>query len=150
MNKLISVIFFAIFFCSQTVMADGVNNVESSLSVEDTANKLEKILVSKGMTIFNRINHGEAAEKVGIELRDTQLIIFGNPKIGSLLMKCQQAIAIDLPQKALVWKDEANKVWISYNDPSFLQTRHSVAGCDKVFGKISGALANISKAAATQ
>jgi uncharacterized protein (DUF302 family) len=102
------------------------------------------------MTIFNRIKHSEGASKVGIELRDTELIIFGNPKVGSPFMKCQQSVAIDLPQKALIWKDDKAKVWISYNDPSYLEKRHNVIGCEEVISKIGKALAGIAKSASTK
>ena len=102
------------------------------------------------MTIFNRIKHSEGAGKVGIKLRDTELIIFGNPKVGSPLMKCQQSVAIDLPQKALIWEDEKHNVWISYNDPQYLVKRHNVSGCEEIVDKISKALAGITKAAASK
>jgi uncharacterized protein (DUF302 family) len=111
---------------------------------------MEIILKEKGMTIFNRIKHSEGASKVGIELRDTELIIFGNPKVGSPFMKCQQSVAIDLPQKALIWKDDKAKVWISYNDPSYLEKRHNVIGCEEVISKIGKALAGIAKSASTK
>lgn len=88
---------------------DGMINVPSSYNVAKTADRLESILMKKGMTIFNRIKHSESAGKVGIDLRETELIIFGNPKVGSPLMKCQQSVAIDLPQKALIWKDDEAK-----------------------------------------
>jgi uncharacterized protein (DUF302 family) len=80
--------------------ADGVINVPSTFNVEETANRIESILNEKGMTIFKRIKHSEGASKVGISLRATELIIFGNPKVGSPLMKCQQSVAIDLPAKS--------------------------------------------------
>ncbi|GAD03130.1 hypothetical protein AALB_3210 [Agarivorans albus MKT 106] len=140
-----------IMYCSVFVAnaaSDGVISVASQHDVNQTAERMLSILEQKGMTVFNQVKHSDGAEKVGIELRDTQLIIFGNPKVGSPLMKCQQLIALDLPQKALIWQDEAGKVWISYNDPQYLVKRHQVAGCDPVFGKVSGALAAISKAAA--
>ena len=115
--------------------------------VKETADRLEGILATKGMTIFTRINHSEAAKNVGIELRETELIIFGNPKAGSPLMQCQQSVAIDLPQKALVSKDHQGAVWISYNDPRYLQNRHNILGCSEIINKISNALAGITKAA---
>jgi uncharacterized protein (DUF302 family) len=130
-----------------SIAANGIVDVESKFSVKETADRMEGILRNKGMTIFTRINHGEGANKVGIELRETELIIFGNPKVGSPLMQCRQSVAIDLPQKALIWLDDKGKVWISYNDPRYLQSRHDIPGCDKVIAKISAALAGITKAA---
>ena len=117
--------------------------------MEETANRLESILNEKGMTVFKIISHSEGASSVGIELRETELFIFGNPKVGSPLMKCQQSVAIDLPQKALIWKDENSRVWISYNDPEYLKERHNITGCEEILSKIGKALSGITKAAAT-
>lgn len=130
--------------------ADGVVNVLSNFNVEETADRMESILKEKGMTIFNRIKHSEGAGKVNIELRDTELIIFGNPKVGSPLMKCQQSVGIDLPQKALIWKDDKGKIWISYNNPRYLEKRHTIMDCEEVIMKIEKALAGIAKSAATK
>ena len=127
--------------------ADGLVNVQSSFDVKETADRMESILKEKGMTIFNRIYHSEAADKVGVELRDTELIIFGNPKVGSPLMKCQQMVAVDLPQKALIWEDDNGKVWISYNDPRYLEKRHNIVGCEEVISKIEKALSSIAESA---
>jgi uncharacterized protein (DUF302 family) len=128
--------------------AEGLINVQSDFSVEETTDRLENILKEKGMTIFNQINHSDAAQKVGVDLRKTQLIIFGNPKVGSPLMQCQQNVAIDLPQKAIIWEDDKSKVWISYNDPRYLGKRHNIIGCDEVITKVEKALSGITKAAA--
>ena len=130
--------------------ADGVTSVESSHTVVETANRLEGILKEKGMKIFNRIKHSEGANSVGVQLNPTELIIFGNPKVGAPLMKCQQTVAIDLPQKALIWQDDGGRVWITYNEPGYLQSRHGISGCDEVLSKIEKALAGISNAAAAK
>ncbi len=130
--------------------AEGMIDVESSFGVEETGDRLDNILKEKGMTIFNRVKHSDAAKNVGVELRETELIIFGNPKVGSPLMKCQQSVAIDLPQKALIWKDNEGKVWISYNNPRYLEKRHNISNCEEVISKIEKALAGISKAASTK
>ena len=137
-----------VFLMPMPVMAaEGVINVESDSNVKETADRLERILKAKGMTVFNRIKHSEAAANVGIEILETELIIFGNPKVGSPLMKCQQTVAIDLPQKALIWVDDKSKVWISYNDPKYLEKRHNISGCEEVIAKIGKALSGITKAA---
>lgn len=128
--------------------ADGVINVKSQHSVEQTANKLEKVLLSKGMKIFQRVKHSEGAKSVGININPTELIIFGNPKAGSPLMKCAPSVAIDLPQKAVIWKDANQKVWISYNDPAYLKQRHNIQGCEKVLTKVSGILSKLTGTAA--
>lgn len=142
--------FGVIFTLAISSMASGIVNVASDFSVEETSERLETILKKKGMKIFNNINHSEGAKDVGIELRDTKLIIFGNPKVGSPLMKCQQTVALDLPQKALIWKDDMKKVWISYNDPKYLVQRHNLKGCEIVLGKVEKALAGITNAAASK
>jgi len=97
---------------------DGMISIKSSHSVVVTTNRLVKVLKKKGMTVFNRVDHAAAASKVGKTLRPTELAIFGNPKVGTLLMQCGQSMGIDLPLKALIWKDEGNQVWFSYNDQS--------------------------------
>ena len=150
MKKIIFAALSLVFIAIPVLAADGVINVPSEFNVEETANRLENILNEKGMTIFRRIKHSEAADKVGIRLRETELIIFGNPKIGSPLMKCQQIVAIDLPQKALVWEDAESNVWLSYNDPGYLKKRHNVSGCEEVLLKIEKALASTAKSASTK
>jgi uncharacterized protein (DUF302 family) len=137
---------------SATVVAEpakisGFISVQSAHSVKDTADKLEAVLNSKGMTVFNRINHQQGAEKAGLALRETEVVLFGNPNVGTPLMQCAQSVAIDLPQKALVWKDEAGTVWLSYNDPAYLASRHNIQGCEETLAKVSGALAKFAKVA---
>lgn len=150
MKKLILTALLIVSIAIPVGAADGVINVQSTFTVKETASRMESILKEKGMTVFNRIKHSEGASKVGIELRDTELLIFGNPKVGSPLMKCQQSVAIDLPQKALIWKDDKANVWISYNNPGYLIKRHTIAGCEGVIAKIEKALAGIAKSASTK
>ena len=150
MKKAILTALGILFIAVPAAASDGMINVQSTFNVQDTADRMEIILQEKGMKIFNRIKHSEAAAKVGIDLRNTELILFGNPKAGSPLMKCQQSIAIDLPQKALIWEDDKAKVWISYNDPLYLQRRHNITGCKEVLSKIEKALSGIAKSAAIQ
>lgn len=147
MKKIIFGLFIILFITFSANAADGMINVKSQFDVKTTADRLEKILSEKGMTIFNRIKHSESAAKIGIQLGETEMLIFGNPKAGSPLMKCQQSIALDLPQKALVWKDNNNEVWVSYNDIEYLKNRHNVQGCGKVMVKVGKILANITKSA---
>lgn len=147
MKKLILITLLISLIALPAAAADGVVNVQSTFSVKETADRMERILKEKGMTLFNRIKHSESAGKVGIKLRDTELILFGNPKVGSPLMKCQQSVAIDLPQKALIWKDHKAMVWITYNDPGYLIKRHHITGCEEVILKLEKALAGIAKSA---
>ncbi len=130
-----------------TAHSDGMIRVESNSSVSVTIDKLEHALRKKGMTIFKRIDHTAGGEKVGINIRPTELLIFGNPKIGTKLMQCTQTAAIDLPQKALAYKDESGQVWLLYNDPNYMAARHHVKGCEGVIKKFSDALANFTKIA---
>ena len=150
MKKIILIALTIFFIAVPAAASDGLVNVPSTFNVEETADRMESVLHEKGMTIFKRIKHSEAAANVGIELRKTELIIFGNPKVGSPLMKCQQSVAIDLPQKALIWEDDNAKVWISYNDPRYLEKRHNIAGCEEVISKIEKALAGIAKSASVE
>ena len=146
-------IFTLLVFMSSSFVVqagEGIIDVPSQFTVDETADRLENILIDKGMLIFKRINHSESAEKVAIKLRNTQLIIFGNPKVGSMLMLCQQSIAIDLPLKALIWEDDKGKAWISYNDIKYLEQRHKVTGCDATISKMTKALAKITLQAASQ
>jgi uncharacterized protein (DUF302 family) len=128
---------------------NGMVNVKSTHSVADTADKLEKILKDKGMNVFARIDHSAGAKKVGKELRPTELVIFGNPKVGTPLMQCAQTTAIDLPQKMLIWQDKAGATWLTYNKPAYLVKRHKISSaCKEVIAKVTGALNNFANAAA--
>ncbi|MEE4244799.1 MAG: DUF302 domain-containing protein [Kangiellaceae bacterium] len=125
------------------ISIDGLIAMKSDFSVVETADRLEKVLTANKLTVFNRIKHSDAANKVGVALRPTELVIFGNPKVGSPLMACQQSVAIDLPQKSLIWQDENGQVWIGYNDPMYLKSRHDIEACEPSLAKISKALAAV-------
>ena len=84
------------------------------------------------MTVFTRVDHAAGAKKVDMSLEPTELVIFGNPKMGTALMKCGHSVAIDLPLKALIWEDGDGQTWLGYNDPAYLATRHKLEVCDKV------------------
>jgi len=140
MRKFFLTLILSTLFTSPAFATEGMISIKSAHSVAVTADRLEKILVSKGMTVFKRIDHAAGAQKVGKTLRPTELVIFGNPKVGTPLMLCSQSVAIDLPQKALIWQDEAGQVWFSYNDPAYLALRHNIQGCDEVLKKVAGAL----------
>ncbi|MDH5766653.1 MAG: DUF302 domain-containing protein [Gammaproteobacteria bacterium] len=125
----------------------GIIHIRSAYTVTNTISKLEETLKSKGMTIFKRVDHTAGAEKAGLTLRPTELLIFGNPKIGTPLMLCSQTAALDLPQKALAYKDEDGQVWLAYNDPAYMAKRHGISGCEKPLQKVSNALAKFAKIA---
>lgn len=113
----------------------------------ETTNRLESIIQEKGLTLFTSIDHAANANKIGEELKPTKLIIFGNPKVGTPLMKCSRIVAIDLPQKILVFSDEQQQTKIAYNQPDYLNERHSLAGCEQVLEKVSGVLKGITEQA---
>lgn len=140
MRKFFLVLILSSLFTTSAFATEGMISIKSAHTVAVTADRLEKILASKGMTVFKRIDHAAGAQKVGKTLRPTELVIFGNPKVGTPLMLCSQSVAIDLPQKALIWQDEAGQVWFSYNDPAYLALRHNIQGCDEVLKKVAGAL----------
>ena len=104
----------------------GIISKPSKYSVAETLDRLESVLKSKGITVFARIDHSGEAERVGLTMRPTQLLIFGNPKTGTALMASAPSIAIDLPLKALAWQDENGEVWLSYNSPAYMKQRHDL------------------------
>ena len=126
---------------------DGLITMKSPHSVGETLDRFEKAVASKGMTVFARVDHAKGAASVELELRPTELLIFGNPKIGTLLMQSNQTAAIDLPMKLLAWEDESGQVWIAYNDPAYLVKRHAITDRDPVVAKMRKALGNFSAAA---
>jgi uncharacterized protein (DUF302 family) len=105
---------------------NGIVTIPSHQSVDGTVEKLQQILQAKGIKLFALADHSGEAEKVGMQMHPTKLLIFGNPKAGTPLMIASPSIAIDLPLKILVWEDGYGKVWMSYNDPAYLQTRHGL------------------------
>jgi len=104
----------------------GIIDRPSNRSVEQTVDRLKNILQSKGVTLFALVDHSGEAEKAGMKMRPTKLLIFGSPKAGTPLMLAAPSIAIDLPLKILVWEDGQGKVWISYNSPEYLRERHGL------------------------
>lgn len=112
--------------------AEGMTAFKSPYSAKETLDRLTNLAEQKGMKIFARIDHAEGAKKVGKTLRPTELLIFGNPQGGTPFMECAQTVAIDLPMKALAWKDDSNQVWLGYNDPGYIARRHDAARCGVV------------------
>jgi uncharacterized protein (DUF302 family) len=122
----------------------GIVDVASHYSVPETLARLQSILKEKGMMIFALVDHSGEAEKAGLKMRPTQLLIFGSPKGGTPLMVAAPSLAIDLPLKALAWHDEQGKVWLSYNSPEYLQQRHGFAA--ELIKNIAGISALVQKA----
>jgi len=150
MKKLSFAIMFILLLTTSIFSEDGIITKKSAFSVAETADRLEKVLNEGGMTVFTRINHSDGALKVKKELRPTIVIIFGNPKIGTPLMQSNQKIGLDLPQKALIWEDEKGLVWLSYNDPKYLEKRHGLEKQSKIFIKIENALKKFTDKATTK
>ena len=122
---------------------NGLINMASKHSVEETMQRFENLLGEHGVTIFARVDHSGEAAKVGLVMRPTKLLIFGSPKGGTPLMQAAPSVAIDLPLKALFWEDAYGKVWLTCNDPQYLQERHNfpaellpnIAGVSAMFAK---------------
>jgi uncharacterized protein (DUF302 family) len=130
------------------MVADGLTKVRSSHGPADTMSRLEAEVRAKGMTVFARIDHAAGAAAVGLSLRPTELLIFGNARGGTPLMQADQTIGIDLPLKALVWQDASGSTWLSYNDPGWLAKRHKLDhATDAVVGGLAAALGALASAA---
>jgi uncharacterized protein (DUF302 family) len=106
---------------------NGIINIPSNHSVDETVRKLKGILHAKGVTLFALIDHSGEAQKVAMKMRPTKLLIFGNPKAGTPVMLAAPSSAIDLPLKILTWEDPQGKVWLTYNNPVYLQERHNLS-----------------------
>ena len=129
--------------------ADGLIKVQSSHGPAETMDRLVAGIQAKGLTVFARIDHASGAKEVGLSLRPTELLIFGNAKGGTPLMQSNQEIGIDLPLKALVWQDATGTCWISYNDPAWLAKRHGLGAEAEPPVKAMAALLNaVTRAAA--
>lgn len=110
-----------------TTMSDkGIIEIAAQHSVDETVEKLKNMLAAKGVALFALVDHSGEAEKIGMTMRPTKLLIFGSPKAGTPLMLAAPSIAIDLPLKILVWEDGQGKTWISYNAPEYLRERHNL------------------------
>jgi uncharacterized protein (DUF302 family) len=132
----------------QAMAADGLVTVRSSYSPKETMKRLETEVKAKGLTVFARIDHTAGAAEVGLSLRPTELLIFGNAKGGTPLMQSVQTIGIDLPLKILIWQDETGGTWLSYNDPSWLAKRHGADhNVEATVTALTSALQALAKAA---
>ncbi len=125
---------------------DGRINLKSAYSVEETGDRLENILDERGLQIFNRIDHAAGAASVDLALRPTELILFGNPQVGTPLMQCDPTVGLALPQKMLIWEDEIGQVWLTYNRPEVLSSQYNLSQCEQAMESletVSGALRQI-------
>ncbi len=125
---------------------NGLIHIRSPYSVQETLKRLESTLQAKSLTVFARIDHSGEAQKIGLQMRPTQLVIFGSPKAGTPLMVASPTLAIDLPLKALAWEDADGQVWLSYNSPDYLKRRHEIP--DELVKNIAGVGAVLEQAVA--
>ena len=126
--------------------ADGLVALKSPYPAKETMSRFEDNAKQRGLTIFARIDHAAGATRIGKTLRPTEVLIFGNPQGGTPLMECAQTMGIDLPLKALVWEDAQGQVWLGYNDPAWLASRHGATQCPAAQA-VGKALAGLSEAA---
>jgi uncharacterized protein (DUF302 family) len=127
---------------------EGLTSIASNFGPKETMNRLVAEINATGMTVFARIDHAAGAAGVGLTLRPTELIIFGNARGGTPLMQTAQTIGIDLPLKALVWEDAVGNTWISYNEPKWIVQRHNVANAQPIVTKMADLLSAIATASA--
>jgi len=146
--KGILIIISLIALLPSTLMAEnGMVSKKSQYSVKVTLDRLEKVLQEKGITIVTRWSHDAGAKKAGVTLRPTELLLFGNPKLGSHFFTSKQSAGLDLPMKALAWKDESGQVWLTYNDPAYVVNRHGIRDREQIKNKMTVALNNLTNIA---
>lgn len=126
---------------------DGLISKKSHHSVKETLDRLEAALKTKGIGVALRWSHDEKGKSAGIPLRPTELLMFGNPKLGTHMFTSNQTAGIDLPLKALAWEDEKGQVWLTYNDPAYIARRHNINDRADILKKMAGALDNLSNVA---
>ena len=128
--------------------ADGLITLRSSNGPEETMNRFEAAVRAQGLTVFAQVDHAAGAAAVGLPLRPTEVLLFGNARGGTPLMEAIQTIGIDLPLKVLVWQGAAGDTWLSYNDPAWLARRHGVGQeCDATVAAMTGLLQALATAA---
>jgi uncharacterized protein (DUF302 family) len=127
---------------------DGLISTPSHFGVGETVDRLESAVRAKGLTVFVRIDHAAGARAVGLALRPTELLVFGNARGGTPLMQRAPTIGIDLPLKALAWEDENEQVWLSYQEPGWLAARHHVGvAAEEATAKLAAVLADVARTA---
>lgn len=155
MKKILFVVYALCSLTPGTAFGDAIpqNGMvvsKSANSVGATLDRLEAIVKDKGFTVFARIDHAAGALETGQSLRPTQLLIFGNPKVGTALMSSRQSAGLDLPIRVAAWQDADGQVWIGYDAPAHLAERHGIEDRDEVVKTMTGALANLTSAAAAK
>jgi uncharacterized protein (DUF302 family) len=147
MNKLLIVVVLVIL--AVPVWADtGVVTVSSSVGFSDTLERFKAVLKEKGVKVVFELDHQANGKRVEESLNKTHLLLFGNPKLGTPLMRSVRSIGIDLPMKVLIWEDDDGKVFLTYNDPQYLAARHSIEDNKAIFRKMSAVLKVLTTTAA--
>ncbi len=130
--------------------ATGTIKMASAHDAATTLDRLEAIFKTKGITVFARVDHAAGAKKIGEDMAPTQLLLFGNPKLGTPLMKVNREAGFDLPLKALAWTDDDGKTWLAVTDPAALKTRYGLDAAAAVIEKMTGAVTAMSKKATSK
>lgn len=133
-----------------SALAESLVKVESKFGVKETLDRLVSALDQRGIKIAARIDHAAGAKAAGMELAPTEVVVFGNPKLGTPLMQSNPEISIDLPLKVLAWQDKAGKVWLGYTAPETLKARHGITDRDEAFATMRSALEGLAKSASGQ
>lgn len=142
------VLILALVF-SQNAFAEGqLIVVESKFDVKESADRLVAALGEKGIKVVARIDHAAGAKAAGLDMPPTEVVMFGNPKLGTPLMLANPEIAVELPMKIVIWQDKGGKIQLGYLNPSSLKQRYAISDKDEVFNAMSSALAGLSKSAA--
>jgi uncharacterized protein (DUF302 family) len=141
---------FALLVTAQAINAQTLTSYDSKFSTKETADRLVAELDKRGIKVAARVDHAAGAKAAGMDMPPTEVIMFGNPKLGTPLMLAQPAAAIDLPMKVLIWQDAAGKVRIGYTPPASLKDRHQISGQDEILKTMTGALDGLAKAASGQ
>lgn len=135
------ILFSGLLLSAGLSAADGLVRLQSNFTVSETLDRYEAAVRAKGMTVFTRVNHTAGAAGVDLPLAANEVLIFGNPKIGTLLMQSRATAGIDLPMKALAYADDEGQVWLVYNDPGYLVDRHRIVDRAALVAKMKKALA---------
>ena len=149
MRYLFIALAFALVFATPAAAAERLVLRESKFPVKETMDRLASAIEARGLKVALRVDHAAAAKAAGLDLAPTEVLLFGNPKLGTPLMVANRAIAIDLPMRMLAWQDAKGRTWLGYTPPKDLKARHGVKGQDAVFNAMTAALDGLAAAAAT-
>ncbi len=150
MKRTLATSLIAFAMMTTAAYSQALTVMESKFGVRETSDRLAAELDKRGIKVAARVDHAAGAKAVGLEMPPTEVVMFGNPKLGTPLMLAQPSVAIELPMKMLIWQDKAGKVWIGYSPPSALASRYQISGQDEPLKTMAGALQGLAKAASGQ